>query len=109
MWHRTGKQMEETTRPTTNRISNQHPGAGCHAVNHAVNRLEWCAKCPKNKVYIEAPTNFACDSRGAGTGQVDLEWYRQQVSKWFIMKLSGYLGLPAHHERDVRILNRVLT
>ena len=39
----------------------------------------------------------------------DLEWYRKEVSKRFIIKLRGYLGQSAHHERKIRILNRMLT
>ena len=39
--------------------------------------------------------------------EVDVEWYRQQVSKRFIMKLRGYLGPAAHHKREMCIQNRV--
>ena len=35
------------------------------------------------------------DNVGLGA-VVDLEWYRQQVSKRFTTKLRGYLGLAAH-------------
>ena len=31
------------------------------------------------------------------------------MSKRFIIKLRGYLGQSAHHERKIRILNRMLT
>ena len=41
--------------------------------------------------------------------QVDHEWYRQEVSKRFIMTLRANLGPGAHHSREMRILNRVLT
>ena len=41
--------------------------------------------------------------------RVDHEWYRQEVIKRFIMTLRGNLGLAAHHSREMRILNRVLT
>ena len=33
--------------------------------------------------------------------EVDPEWYRQQVSKRFIMKLCEQLGLVAHHTREI--------
>ena len=35
----------------------------------------------------------------------DLEWYRKEVSKRFIIKLRGYLGPNAHHKMEIRILN----
>ena len=41
--------------------------------------------------------------------EADVAWYRQQVSKRFIMKFRGYLGPAAHHKRGMRILNRVFT
>ena len=47
--------------------------------------------------------------RGTGSRGGDLEWYRQQVIKRFLMKLRVYLGFAAHHKREMRILNRVLT
>ena len=36
-----------------------------------------------------------------------LEWCRQQVSKRFTTKLRGCLGRVAHHQREMRALNRV--
>ena len=44
------------------------------------------------------------DHVGLGA-EVGLEWYRQQVSKRFIMKLRGDLGPAGHHKREMRILN----
>ena len=41
--------------------------------------------------------------------RVDHEWYRLEVIKRFIMTLRGNLGPAAHHSREMRILNRVLT
>ena len=41
--------------------------------------------------------------------RVDHEWYRQEVIKRFIMTRRGNFGLAAHHSREMRILNRVLT
>ena len=48
------------------------------------------------------------DYVGIGS-ETDLEWYRTQVSKRFIMKLRGYLGPSSRHKQEMRILNRVLT
>ena len=62
--------------------------------------------------HMERTHRASTDTRLDGCGTLcrgDFEWYRQQVSKMLIIKVSGYLGLAAHHKREMRILSRVLT